>query len=84
MFRNNKSVSLALSLCSTNFKLVETNSHHNTTYQRVPMESIYHAKANLLRSILCSVCGPIIPGMVAVPLQVVVQATGVLTLHLSL
>lgn len=84
MFRNNKSVSLALSLHFTNFKLVENNSCHKTPYQRVPVENTCHAKANPLRSILDTVCGPIIPGMVAMPLQGVVQATGILTLHLSL
>lgn len=36
MFRNDKSVLLSLSVCSTNFKLVESNFYYKTTYQKEP------------------------------------------------
>lgn len=94
MFRNNKSVLLSLSVCSTNFKLVESNCCHKPTYQKDPNgkhltwqdEPIKMPVRQRDRIKVCLKHNMWFPSYrpVVMSLQMVVQATGVLILYLSL
>lgn len=88
MFRNDKSVLLSLSVCSTSFTLAESSFCHKTTNQKDPngdnpikvpvRQPQDRIKVYIMHMWSCNY------RLVLMPLQLVVQATGVLSLYLSL